>query len=404
MVAMTILSSANLPKCIKHALEFQIGAWSEVFGNPGESSSRSERFAVSVGPDWFQVYAIDRKLDLFGVLDSGRYWITDAKWCDERAWKGRCDKMWNRTDEDWKQVRGQEAPSGYDVYRDSLTIDLANWSDPVPPLDSIRSHGKWTKALCRDGLCHFASQEDSTLGRAAVRRDGSVSWWDGGYIKDVPNESELVHGYEYVLKHGHTIPWGKPKVYPGQTVATWYDPSSAPVAVAAKAKTAKSPATKPSRILLDSAWALLARAEKLKTQAGAKPLDGKTFEKLRATFARRKPSSQKTGDTVLCTETVRTLAAYGDGSEALLSDGQPDAILLADSSLALLGVAPGDSTGTVQVKMGTASRTGDGILFYKSGQPFTEQRANYPSLWKIVLVFRDGKLHHALMARFFDDC
>jgi hypothetical protein len=49
------------------------------------------------------------------------------------------------------------------------------------------------------------------VARAAVRPDGSVAFWDGGYILGGRQEKEQVHGYGYLLEHGHAIPFSKGK-------------------------------------------------------------------------------------------------------------------------------------------------------------------------------------------------
>ena len=197
-----ILSGA-LPDGVKKALESHLPAWSQVTGNPAPSSASEERVAVerSTGST-IAVFLVDRKIKAVVAKEDDSYWLTEVVWCGEG--QGRCDDVWKRTDAQWRSDNTTANHTGYAVYRDSLRLSPSAWTNPVPSL----AFGKkaWDKGLCEEGMCFAVSAKDSSVARGAVRGNGSVVWWDGGYILGGALEKELVHTYKYLLDKGKAVP------------------------------------------------------------------------------------------------------------------------------------------------------------------------------------------------------
>lgn len=208
LVAFSTAFSGALPDPIRNVLEAQLPVWSQVSGNPAPASGGMERIAVerSTGP-LVHVVLVDRKMKVVVTREGDRHWLTEVVWCG--AGTGRCDDDWTRPDEAWRSDRNTANHTGYAVYRDSLRIAKPSWTESVPVLATGKK--KWDKGLCENGLCFLVSAKDSSVARAAVRADGSVVFWDGGYILGGTFEKEQAHGYRYLLENGHAIPYSKGK-------------------------------------------------------------------------------------------------------------------------------------------------------------------------------------------------
>lgn len=195
--------SAGLPDGIKKALESHLPAWSQVAGNPAPSSESEERIAVerSTGST-IAVFLIERKIKAVVLKEEDNCWLTEVVWC--AAGEGRCEDVWKRTDAQWRSDNTTANHTGYAVYRDSLRLSPNAWTNPVPAL----AFGKkaWDKGLCESGMCFSVSAKDSSVARGAVRENGTVAWWDGGYILGGVLEKELVHSYKYLLDNGKAVP------------------------------------------------------------------------------------------------------------------------------------------------------------------------------------------------------
>lgn len=148
------------------------------------------------------VFLIDRKMKAVILKEEDRHWLTEVVWCG--AGEGRCDDVWKRTDAQWRSDNTTANHTGYAVYRDSLRLSPNAWTDPVPVL----ALGKkaWDKGLCESGMCFSVSAKDSSVARGAVRENGTVAWWDGGYILGGALETELVRAYKYLLEKGKPVP------------------------------------------------------------------------------------------------------------------------------------------------------------------------------------------------------
>ncbi|MEK7394174.1 MAG: hypothetical protein AAB214_16570 [Fibrobacterota bacterium] len=190
---------AALPDAIKAVLEAQLPAWSQVTGNVTKSSEAEERIAVERATgDKIGVWLIDRKVKVSILREDSRHWLTNVVWCGAGA--GRCDDVWKRTDAQWRSDNSTANHTGYAVYRDSLRLSVSAWSDPVPLVEFGKK--RWDKGLCESGTCFMVSAKDSSVAHGAVRPDGSVASWDGGYVKGGPLETDLVQAYEYLLAKG----------------------------------------------------------------------------------------------------------------------------------------------------------------------------------------------------------
>jgi hypothetical protein len=200
-VLFTVLC-AGLPEGLKKALESQLPAWAQVMGAPARSSESEERIAVERSTNsTTNVFLVERKMKAVVQKDGENAWLVDVVWCGEGP--DRCDDVWKRSDEQWRSDKGTANHTGYAVYRDMLRLDAAGWTQPVPALETGRK--KWDKGVCESGLCFVVAARDSSVARVALRPDGSVSWWDGGYILGRSNEKELVHAYTYLLENGRSV-------------------------------------------------------------------------------------------------------------------------------------------------------------------------------------------------------
>jgi len=197
------LSPAALPDAIKAALESQLPAWSQVTGNVAASSESDEKIAVERSTsNNIAVWLIDRKVKVSILREDSRHWLADVVWCGNG--QGRCEDVWKRTDAQWRSDNATANHTGYAVYRDSLRLSPASWTDPVPALEFGKK--KWDKGLCEAGMCFLVSAKDSSVAHGAARPDGSVATWDGGYIMGGVLETELVHAYKYLLEKGRDLP------------------------------------------------------------------------------------------------------------------------------------------------------------------------------------------------------
>lgn len=194
--------SGALPEPLHKVLEAQLPLWAQVAGNPAPSSGSVERIAVErTSGNLVHLFLIDRKLQATVTREDDRHWLTELVWCGEGS--GRCEDLWKRNDEQWRSDKNTANHTGYAVYRDSLALSAPSLTEPVPALAAGRK--KWDKGTCEAGLCFLVSAKDSSVARAAVRPDGSVVWWDGGYILGGQLEKELVHGYKFLLEKGKAI-------------------------------------------------------------------------------------------------------------------------------------------------------------------------------------------------------
>lgn len=195
-----------LPDGIRSALEAHLPAWAAVAGQSAPSSPAVERIAVErTGGDEIQVFLVERRVRAVVRREGDRQWLTDVVWCGAGA--DRCEDVWSRPDEQWRSDKSTRNHTGYAVYRDSLRLSAPGWSDPVPAPATGRK--KWDRGLCEAGLCFFASRRDSSEARVAVRRDGTVLWWDGGYVLGGPLEKDHLHAWSFLLDKGAPVPGGK---------------------------------------------------------------------------------------------------------------------------------------------------------------------------------------------------
>lgn len=208
LAAVSCAFSSPLPDPLLRVLEAQLPAWALVSGNPAPPSAAFERIAVerATGPI-IHVLLLERKVKVVALREGDKYWLTEAVWCGAHA--DRCDDDWTRPDEAWRSDKSTANHTGYAVYRDSLRNATPTWSESVPVLETGKK--KWDKGVCEGGLCFLASAKDSSTAHAAVRPDGSVAFWDGGYILGGTFEREQVHGWRYLLENGHAIPFSKGK-------------------------------------------------------------------------------------------------------------------------------------------------------------------------------------------------
>lgn len=202
LLALSGALCTGLPDPLVKALEAHLPSWAQVTGNPAPASAAFERIAVerTSGPV-VHLFLIDRKIQVVITREDDRAWLTDAVWCG--AVPGRCEDVWTRTDEQWRSDKNTANHTGYAVYRDSLGLSPVAWSESTPALETGKK--KWDKGLCTNSLCFLVSAKDSSVVRAARRPDGSVAWWDGGYILGGSTEKEMVHAYRYLLDNGRAI-------------------------------------------------------------------------------------------------------------------------------------------------------------------------------------------------------
>ena len=207
-LAISLACSSPLPDPIRKVLEAQLPAWAQVSGDPAGPSVAVERIAVerSTGP-LVHIALVERRVKAVAMHEGDRYWLTEVVWCGTGS--DRCDDDWARPDEAWRSDKSTANHTGYAVYRDSLRDVAPAWTESVPVLETGKK--KWDKGVCDGGLCFLVSAKDSSVARAAVRPDGSVAFWDGGYILGGKLEKEQVHGYRYLLESGHQIPFAKGK-------------------------------------------------------------------------------------------------------------------------------------------------------------------------------------------------
>ena len=202
LLTLSLAVPTGLPEPIRKVLEAQLPIWSQVTGNPAPASTATERIAVErTSGNLIHLFLIDRKLQATVTREDDRHWLTEVVWCGEAA--GRCEDLWKRNDEQWRSDKNTANHTGFAVYRDSLGLAAATMTESVPALATGKK--KWDKGLCEAGLCFVVSSKDSSVARAAVRPDGSVLWWDGGYILGGSLEKELVHGYKYLLEKGKPV-------------------------------------------------------------------------------------------------------------------------------------------------------------------------------------------------------
>ena len=197
MVSGTLWS--GLPDALRQVLESQLPAWAQVMGVPAPASSTPERIAAerSTGSTT-TLFLIERKVKVVVQKENERAWLVEATWCGEGT--DRCDDVWKRSDEQWRSDKTTANHTGYAVYRDSLRLAPGTFARSVPTLAFGKR--KWDKALCEESLCFAVALADSSVARAAFRPDGSVAWWDGGYILGRANEKELVHAYGFLRDKG----------------------------------------------------------------------------------------------------------------------------------------------------------------------------------------------------------
>jgi hypothetical protein len=204
LVAISCAFSSPLPDPIRKVLEAQLPAWAQVTGNPASPSTALERIAVERATgSIIHLVLLERKVKAVAMHEGDRYWLTEVVWCG--AGTGRCDDDWTRPDEAWRSDRNTANHTGYAVYRDSLRNAASTWTESVPVPQMGKK--KWDKGVCESGLCFLVSAKDSSVARAAVRPDGTVAFWDGGYILGGALEKEQVHAYKFLLENGHSIPF-----------------------------------------------------------------------------------------------------------------------------------------------------------------------------------------------------
>jgi hypothetical protein len=202
-VAFSLIQTAALPKEVHNVLEIQLPAWAEVTGSPSPHSEDEERIAVerTEGPT-LHVFLIARRIKATIQREGGHSWLTEVVWCGQGP--DRCEDLWKRNDEAWRSDKATANHTGYAVYRDSLGLSPASWTNSVPALAAGKK--AWDKGLCTDGLCFLASVKDSSVATVAARPDGSVNWWDASYVLGGSLEKELVHSYRYLLEKGRPVP------------------------------------------------------------------------------------------------------------------------------------------------------------------------------------------------------
>lgn len=392
------------------ALQKQIPVWAAVTGNDADPDSTAEPLVLQRSLDSLtSAYLPKRRLELSLLHVDGRYWIIDAFWCAGSAWNGRRGAWWTRTPSQWDTLGASSGGAGFEYAMTRLVFQTPGWDDPVPRLRALN----WPsiKAVCQDGICFVAKTDAPDLGRAAIAPNGKVLWWDGGRIKDVPNESELVHGYGFVLEKGHFAPFGSPALSLGQTAPSWYRTAIAevPSKQGSIASVKSTPKPKPLAkghpdFLLDSIGSLFQRAEVLDGKGKGKLLDGRKLERIRDEISGRKSVARRKAGEVECSGSQLQLARYEDGTEALLEEGKANSLVLRGASIALLGVNSDDSAKAVQAKLGKPSGASETMLHYRSTQPYPDQKEYFSSLWDLVFLFQNGKLRAIVLARSFDDC
>ena len=202
IAALTLAQAGALPDAIRGVLESQLPAWAQVMGTPAAPSEGQERIAVErTSNPVVHLYLIERKIQVVLLREDQRSWLTEVIWCGQGA--ERCEDVWKRTDQQWRSDAETANHTGYAVYRDSLRTAPTSWTENVPSL--VLGKKKWDKGLCESGLCVVVSAKDSSVARAAVRADGTVAWWDGGYILGNANEKEMVHAYKTLLEQGRRL-------------------------------------------------------------------------------------------------------------------------------------------------------------------------------------------------------
>jgi hypothetical protein len=202
ILALSLNAPAALPEGVHRTLESQLPAWAAITGNPAAASQAEERIAVerTEGPV-LHVFLIARKIQATIRREGERSWLTEATWCGQG--EGRCDVAWARSDEQWRSDKNTANHTGYAVFRDSLVLATANWTESVPAL--VAGKKKWDKGLCQSGLCFLASAKDSSLAFVAARPDATVSWWDASYVLGGSLEKDLLNGWKLVLEKGKTL-------------------------------------------------------------------------------------------------------------------------------------------------------------------------------------------------------
>lgn len=398
LLAALVAASKPLPEGLKFALERHMPAWAQITSNAAPSSDSMERIAVERAQSLLEVFLIDRKIQLSVHEENGRYWVESARWCAEPSWKGRCPKVWGRSDSAWHATRDNYDKTGYDVYRDSLAMRATSWTDPVPSMDSTRS--VWNKAVCQSGLCFLVRSKDSSVGKVAIRPEGSIAWWEGGYVKDIPDEFEMVHAYNYLLEHGRSIPFKAPMTVSGKKV--WYDPSNSPSAI--RASTASVPSATIDLFLVDSLDALFAAVDGTPGQTKPKLQSASKFEAVsRGILSQKVVASRKAGVDA-CSGADRDLQRYQDGSIVLLQGRREVAVQLQGSSLGLVSLNASMTSSEVLSAWGTPSRRGEGLLVYET-EALDPKAAEVDQVrWKALVQIRQGRVFRAILLRLFDDC
>jgi len=202
-VAFSLIRTGALPVEIHNVLEAQLPAWAQITGNPAPHSEGEERIAVERSEgSTLHVFLIGRQIKATVQREGGRSWLTEAVWCGQGV--DRCADVWNRNDEAWRSDKETANHTGYAVYRDSLGLDPVSWTNSVPALAAGKK--AWDKGLCTDGLCFLTSAKDSSVATVAARPNGSVNWWDAGYILGGSLEKELIHSYHELLEKGLPVP------------------------------------------------------------------------------------------------------------------------------------------------------------------------------------------------------
>lgn len=398
LLAAIVGASKPLPEGLKFALERHLPAWAQITSNAAPSSDSMERIAVERAQSLLEVFLIDRKIQLSVQEENGRYWVESARWCAEPSWKGRCPKVWGRSDSAWSATRDNYDKTGYDVYRDSLAMRATSWTDPVPPMDSTRS--VWNKAACQSGLCFVVRSKDSSVGKVAIRPEGSIVWWEGGYVKGIPDESEMVHAHNYLLEHGRSIPFKAPMTVSGKKV--WYDPSNAPSAI--RVSTASVPEATIDPFLVDSLDALFVAVDGAPEQARPKVPSASKIEAISQRILSGKMEAKRQAGVDACSGADRGLQRYQDGSIVLLQGKREVAIQLQGSSLGLVSLDASMTSNDVLSAWGTPSRRGEGLFVYETDALDPNAAEVDQVHWKVLVQIRKGRVFRAILLRLYDDC